>query len=32
MKKKLISVLLGITLVVSNCAYVGAVDIGDSAV
>lgn len=29
MKKKLISVLLGITLVVSNCAYVGAVDIGD---
>lgn len=32
MKKKLISVLLGITLVVSNCSYVGAVDIGDSAV
>lgn len=31
MKKKLISLLLGITLVVSNCAYVGAVDIGDGS-
>lgn len=31
MKKKLVSLLVGITLVVSNCAYVGAVDIGDGS-